>query len=118
MKLKLTLSLISLLFVGYSGFQSYQIASAGLLYQVAQLEGDGGAGLVFTFLFFLAALLALVKPVAGVVMFILSALLAIFAGQLYGDNVMMLWAVAPALLAGAHGYRWALTRRKQITVAA
>lgn len=115
--MKLGLSIISLLFVGYTGFQSYQIASAGIQYQVAQLEGDGGAGLVFTFFCFLSALLALVKPLLGVVMFLLSALLAVFAGLLYGDGVMMLWAVAPALLAGANGYVQITKRRKQSALA-
>ena len=97
MSLKYVWFVGALLFSIYTGIQSYAIASAGVTYQVQQLEGDGGAGLAFTSLCAVAAVIALFWPRVGALAFFCTGLVTGFAGLAYGDNIDFFWILGPVL---------------------
>lgn len=96
----------------YAGIQSYLIAQVGILNQIPQLEGDGGGGVAFAVLCFITAILVLFKPMVSVILFVVSALLALLVGLTYQDPIPMYWSLGPLVLAAAIVVNHYLKRRK------
>jgi hypothetical protein len=111
--MKITVAVLSVAFSVYVAIQSYVIAEAGATYQVVQLEGDGGGGLVFALLCIIAGLLVFVRPLLSAGTFILASVMALGVGILYGDNAMLLWAVVPVALTAVNVYLHIALRRKR-----
>jgi uncharacterized membrane protein len=92
-------ALVAAVFAVYAGYQSLLISEAGAAYQIPQLEGDGGGGMIFAFLCFIGALVYLIRPVISIPFFILSAVTGLLAGFLYNDPVMWVWAIVSSVFA-------------------
>lgn len=92
-------ALLCLAVAVWTFWQSYQIASAGVLNNIPQLQGDGGGGLVFAVLCVAAALFTLWRPWIAVVVLVVNALTIILVGFLFGDSTVYLWAGAALVLA-------------------
>ncbi len=83
----------------YTGFQSILISQIGFNNQIPQLEGDGGGGIIFAFLTFLAAIIYLIKPTLAIIIFLLSTIVSAFSSFLFGDSVILLWSAGTVILA-------------------
>ncbi|MCL6516068.1 hypothetical protein [Alicyclobacillus sp.] len=100
--------LVGVLAAVWVGLQSYAIAAVGVGNAIPQLEGDGGAGMVFALLFLVGAVLIWVRPRWAWMPLLLAMVPGLLAGWLYQDVTMWGWCLVPALLAAAsHGlHRW------------
>ncbi len=96
--MKVAVCAIASLFAIYVADQSYLIAHAGAMYQIPQLEGDGGGGIVVAALCAIGAGLVFIRLWAADAAFVLSALIALMVGLSFQDNVTAWWSVVPALL--------------------
>lgn len=90
------------------GLQSYAIAAVGVGNAIPQLEGDGGAGVIFAVMLLLGGILLWWRPLWSTVPFALALAPALLAGWLYQDVTMWWWCLAPVLfgLAGVGLHRW------------
>lgn len=104
-RLKLAIAVASGLFSIYMFIQSLMIASAGVSYQVPQLEGDGGGGLVIAFTCALASGLLFLRLWLANVGFLVAATGCLLVGGIFQDSVIMLWGLVPLLLAGLTAWK-------------
>ncbi|QQE81012.1 hypothetical protein [Alicyclobacillus sp. SO9] len=91
--LKVIISILTGLFVAYTVWQSYLIASTGALYHIPQLEGDGGGGLVFAGLCFIAGVALFIRPILSAVIYVLAALVISFIAVAFQDSIDFLWTL-------------------------
>ncbi len=96
--MKVAVCAVASLFAVYVADQSYLIAHTGAMYQIPQLEGDGGGGIVVAALCVIGAGLVFIRLWAADVAFVLAALIALLVGLSYQDNVTAWWSVAPIAL--------------------
>ncbi|MCY0876928.1 MAG: hypothetical protein OWT28_11765, partial [Firmicutes bacterium] len=92
---------------------AYQIAHAGAVLGIPQLEGDGGGSMVYALVSVVGAVTVLRFTRIASVIFLLAALMAVLISLLYADNAVMLWAVASVLLSGASW--WAHRRARRLS---
>ncbi|MCL6627536.1 hypothetical protein [Alicyclobacillus shizuokensis] len=96
--MRVVLLVVSAVVAVVSGWQALWVAEVGAEQQIPQLEGDGGAGLVFALLCLAGGVAALFRRWLGCALFSLAALAGVWAGVVFADLVTGLWAVAPLAL--------------------
>ncbi|MCL6593973.1 MAG: hypothetical protein K6T31_08360, partial [Alicyclobacillus sp.] len=74
---------------------------AGVMNDIPQLTGDGGAGLVFAGICALTGLWACWQPGWAVAGFVTAGLLAVGTAWDFGDPVVYAWAAAAGLVGAA-----------------
>jgi hypothetical protein len=92
------------------GWQSLQLAEVGVTNHIPQIEGDGGAGVVFSVLCLVAGVVILFTRKVASGLFLITGLEGIWASWTYSDSQMTLWALAPLGLAAA---AWWLNQRSR-----
>lgn len=97
--MKIAVCTIASIFAIYVTEQSYLIAHTGAMYQIPQLEGDGGGGILVATFCAIGAGLVFFRLWAADAAFILAALIALMAGLSFQDSATAWWSIAPALLA-------------------
>ncbi|UOF90386.1 hypothetical protein LSG31_21435 [Fodinisporobacter ferrooxydans] len=96
--MKIILGILNIIVAICIGLQAAVIARVGAVNQIPQLEGDGGAGLLFSLLILVAVIFYFVKPIFSIPLFILAALTGILASLIYSDPVMIAWSIAPLFM--------------------
>ncbi|MDQ0188710.1 hypothetical protein JI721_13055 [Alicyclobacillus cycloheptanicus] len=111
--LKWITAIVTCLFALYTALQAMQIASAGAVNQIPQLEGDGGGGMVFALLCFIAGVLCMLKPIIALFCYTLTVLAGVVVGIIYDDPVLWMWAGGALILTGCcyASHRWKKTHR-------
>jgi hypothetical protein len=113
--MKIVVGILAGAFSVYTAVQSFAIAHVGVTVQSAQLEGDGGGGLLFALLCLVSGVVVLAKPFISVFTFVVSAVVTIFVGMTYSDDIMIIWSVVPIILAATSLYMHYSTRRRHRT---
>ena len=102
--LKHGIGVLAILFSLYVAFQAMLIASNGALYQIPQLEGDGGGGLIFALLCLIAGFLTWLRPRIAAAVFLVAAAVTVLVGLIYQDRIEMFWCAVPLVCAIADFY--------------
>ncbi|WP_067934976.1 hypothetical protein [Alicyclobacillus kakegawensis] len=96
--MRFVLPIISAVVAVVSGWQAMALAEVGVQQQIPQLEGDGGAGMVFALLCLAGGVTALFRRWLGCALFLLAALVGAWAGVVFADLLTGLWSIAPLAL--------------------
>lgn len=97
--MKIAISITSALLSIYAGITSYLVAHVGALYQIPQLEGDGGGGLVVAALCFAAASLIFFRVWFAFATYCFGAVAALFVGLSFQDGMVDIWSGVISLFA-------------------
>jgi hypothetical protein len=109
--MKIAIGVMSLLFAIYLAIESYLISSLGTSYQIPQLEGDGGGGLVAAGILLVSGIIVFWRPLWACLGFVLSTGLVVIVGLEYQDNLTLFFAMAPALFLGLSLFTVIQTRK-------
>ncbi|GMA51653.1 hypothetical protein GCM10025857_30100 [Alicyclobacillus contaminans] len=90
-------------------WQSFELASVGVTNQIPQLEGDGGAGMVFSILCLLAGAVALWNGRVAGGGYLLAGMEGFWTGWMYSDIEMFCFAW---VVFGLGTAAWWLNRRR------
>ncbi len=101
--MKIAISIASLLLSIYAGITSYLVAHMGALYQIPQLEGDGGGGIVVAILCFAAGTLIFFRVWPAFATYCIAAVAALFVGLSFQDGMVDIWSAVISLFAVSTG---------------
>lgn len=102
--MKIAVSIACTLFAIYAGINSYLVAHVGALYQIPQLEGDGGGGLVVAAICFIAGILVFLRWWAAMSAYCVGAIAALVVGISFQDGMVDIWSAVIALFAATSGF--------------
>ena len=97
--MKIAICVMACAFAVFVAAQSYLIAHMGALYQIPQLEGDGGGGMLVAVLCMIGGGLIFFRLWAADTAFLLAALTALLVGLSFQDSTTAWWSIAPFLFA-------------------
>lgn len=112
--IQITMGCFSILLALFTGWESYEIAHMGVLMTNAQLEGDGGGGLVFAIVCFFAAIVLFYKPLWSTILYFISAIFVILVGVFYQDMSMLIWSALAVVFMGSSIYLTILDRKMSV----
>lgn len=113
--MKYIIGILAVLAAGYVGIQSFIIANVGAQNQIPQLEGDGGASVVFAVIVLIAAVLCFFRPLIASPIFLLGTLVGSLCAATYEDSLMYVWSIVSFLFAASSFLIYRFARKRQRT---